>query len=110
MKCFPKRFVGVTIGKTIHLRAAAPVTPGLLAEEYRHCMQYAQYGWLGFLWRYLGQLIRHGYAGNLLEVDARNWAGRYQLAFKQTAALGTPWCQAVLNSSTGEVLDVLGPV
>jgi hypothetical protein len=45
--------------------------PRTIIHEREHVAQIAQYGWFGFTWRYLWQLVRYGYRNNPFEVSAR---------------------------------------
>ncbi len=64
-------FAGVTLGRTIYLRAGAPRRAALLAHEAAHAVQFARYGWLGMTARYGALWLRHGYAAHPLEEEAR---------------------------------------
>jgi hypothetical protein len=45
--------------------------PKWVRHELKHVEQYQRFGMVGFLVRYLAYSIRHGYANNPLEVEAR---------------------------------------
>ncbi|WP_143304536.1 eCIS core domain-containing protein [Chitinophaga vietnamensis] len=67
--------VAMVLGRTIHLYGAS--REEFLADEHWvrhevcHVKQYRQYGYGGFLWRYLLATARQGYYHNHLEVAAR---------------------------------------
>jgi len=65
------------------VRRGVRLTPGLLAHELAHVLQWRSFGVLGFVIRYARHLTRHGYEHNPLEIVARlaeqddfylNWA------------------------------------
>lgn len=73
---------GITLGHTIYL-APDPlgVTPGLLAHEYCHVLQW-QAGFWDFATQYVWGLIRHGYGlSHPLERNAHDYAVAYQQDF-----------------------------
>ena len=84
----PARFVAVTRGNRIYLRAGACRTDtveglALLAHELAHVGQYRRGAtWLTFLLSYL----RHGYRKSPLEIEAREAAARLRRALTGSAA------------------------
>ena len=65
----PKRFVAMTLGRTIHVRGThLPVW--VMRHELAHVRQWERYGKVGFLARYLWQCARYGYANAPLELEA----------------------------------------
>lgn len=82
------RLVGhdcVTIRHTIYCRHRF-ITAHTLAHETRHVEQWARYGVLGFLLRYLWQQVRHGYRGNRLEREAEEYAALHWQEFEDRYA------------------------
>lgn len=74
---------GITLGHTIYL-APDPlgVTPGLLAHEFAHVLQWRMRGGWVFVGQYLRGLIRHGYGlSHPLERNAHDYAVAYQQDF-----------------------------
>jgi hypothetical protein len=65
---------GITLWRTIWLADAARLDPELLLHELRHVHQFE--GDRAFPLRYLWRSLRHGYAGNPYEADARAYAAR----------------------------------
>lgn len=54
--------LGLCIGSRIWVAPSFGAVSGpLLAHEFCHVLQWRAYGVWGFLWRYLGGLITHGY-------------------------------------------------
>jgi hypothetical protein len=69
MRLVPKRFIAMTLGRTIHVRGThLPVW--VLRHELAHVRQWERYGRVGFLARYLWQCARYGYANAPLELEA----------------------------------------
>lgn len=66
----PRRFVAMTLRRTIHVRGPH-LRPWLMRHELKHVEQFARYGTLGFLVRYLFQCARYGYRNAPLELEAR---------------------------------------
>lgn len=68
--------VAMVLGKTIHLHNSSKDNfmqdKKWLNHELCHIRQFKQYGFVGFLVRYLAESIRHGYYNNRFEVEARN--------------------------------------
>ena len=70
------RVDGLALGHAVFIERDAQ-SLRLLAHECRHVQQCEAAGGLGrFLWQYLRQMARHGYAAAPLEVDAREAALR----------------------------------
>ncbi len=63
---------GFTLGRTIWLAPKAPLAPELLLHELRHVHQFASDR--AFPLRYVWRSLRHGYARNPYEADARQFA------------------------------------
>jgi hypothetical protein len=63
---------GITLGRTIWLAPNAPLAPELLLHELRHVHQFAFDR--AFPLRYVWRSLRHGYAQNPYEADARQFA------------------------------------
>jgi hypothetical protein len=63
---------GITLGRTIWLAPKAPLSPELLLHELRHVHQFASDR--TFPLRYIWRSLRHGYAQNPYETDARQFA------------------------------------
>jgi len=63
---------GITLGRTIWLAPHAPLSPELLLHELRHVHQFASDR--TFPLRYVWGSLRHGYAQNPYETDARQFA------------------------------------
>lgn len=71
MRVVPRRFVALTWRRTVHVRG--PHLPAsLMRHELVHVAQFARYGTLGFLVRYLSQCVRYGYRHAPLEREARS--------------------------------------
>jgi hypothetical protein len=64
----------ITLWRTIWLADRAPLAPELLLHELRHVHQFE--GDRAFPLRYLWRSVRHGYADNPYESDARAYAAR----------------------------------
>ncbi len=60
----------VTLGRTIVVHPDVPVTPRLLKHELTHVRQWQAHPF-GFPVRYVLEFVRHGYAANPFEVEAR---------------------------------------
>jgi len=63
---------GITLGRTIWLAPRARLAPELLLHELRHVHQFASDR--AFPLRYVWRSLRHGYAQNPYETDARQFA------------------------------------
>jgi hypothetical protein len=63
---------GFTLGRTIWLAPRVPFAPELLLHELRHVHQFASDR--AFPLRYVWRSLRHGYAQNPYETDARQFA------------------------------------
>ena len=63
---------GITLGSTIWLAPNASLSPELLLHELRHVHQFASDR--AFPLRYVWRSLRHGYAQNPYEADARQFA------------------------------------
>ena len=74
---------GVTLWRTIWIAANAPLDPELLLHELRHVHQFEADPL--FPLRYLWRSVRHGYANNPYEADARAFAARRLAAAHPTA-------------------------
>jgi hypothetical protein len=73
--CLGRRSVAaITLWRTIWLAGDAPLAPELLLHELRHVHQFE--GDRAFPLRYLWRSVRHGYADNPYESDARAYAAR----------------------------------
>lgn len=68
----PNWAAGQTWGRFILLNRqhAEHVNAGLIAHELVHVMQWRQHGILGFAWKYLTGLIKHGYKAHPFELEA----------------------------------------
>jgi hypothetical protein len=68
--------VAIVFGRTIHLYNASREdllnNREWLCHELTHIQQYQQYGFTGFITRYLFEWIKNGYYKNRFEVEARN--------------------------------------
>jgi len=68
--------VAIVIGRTIHLFNTSKEEflsdEKWVKHELCHIRQFRQYGFTGFIARYLFESIRHGYYNNKFEVEARN--------------------------------------
>ena len=69
-KLLPKRFVAITIWRTIHIRGFT-ASPALLSHEKQHVIQWEENGFFKFAVLYLWYSIRYGYYNNPFEVEAR---------------------------------------
>lgn len=71
--------VAMVLGKTIHLhnttRASFLQDEKWVKHELCHIRQFKQYGYFGFIVRYLLESIRKGYYQNRFEVEARKAEG-----------------------------------
>ena len=65
---------GITLWRTIWLANGTPLAPELLLHELRHVHQFQ--GDRAFPLRYVWRSLRHGYADNPYESDARAYAAR----------------------------------
>jgi hypothetical protein len=65
---------GITLWRTIWLAEEGPLRAELLLHELRHVHQFQ--GDRAFPLRYLWETLRHGYAMNAYEADARAYASR----------------------------------
>ncbi|NSL88934.1 DUF4157 domain-containing protein [Chitinophaga sp. Mgbs1] len=67
--------IAMVLGRTIHLYGASRLeflsNIAWLRHEACHLLQYRQYGYAGFMCRYLWESARRGYYNNRLEVAAR---------------------------------------
>lgn len=71
MRFVPQRFIAMTLRNTIHVRHPYYLPPHILRHELVHVNQWAWYGVVGFLVRYLWQCARYGYRSAPLEIEAR---------------------------------------
>jgi hypothetical protein len=65
---------GITLWSTIWLAPGAALEPELLLHEVRHVQQFQDDP--AFPLRYVWRTVRHGYANNPYEADARAYAAR----------------------------------
>ena len=67
--------VAMVLGKTIHLHNCTKEDfmrdKKWLSHELCHVRQFEQYGFVGFIVRYLAESVRRGYYNNRFEVEAR---------------------------------------
>jgi hypothetical protein len=67
--------VAMVLGKTIHLYNTSKEEflqdEKWLRHELCHVRQFQQYGYVGFIAKYLWESIRRGYYNNRFEVEAR---------------------------------------
>lgn len=72
--------VAMVLGKTIHLHNSSKEeflqNKQWLKHELCHVRQFKQYGFTGFIVRYLIESIRHGYHNNRFEIEAREAENR----------------------------------
>ncbi|MBL7728600.1 MAG: DUF4157 domain-containing protein [Dinghuibacter sp.] len=65
----------IVFGNDIHLHQITfnefVADKSLACHECTHVLQYRQYGYFGFLRRYLWESIKHGYYNNRFEKEAR---------------------------------------
>jgi hypothetical protein len=73
---------GITLGRTVWLAPMAPLAPELLLHELRHVHQFASDR--AFPLRYVWRSVRHGYARNPYETDARQFAASRVAGFPPT--------------------------
>jgi hypothetical protein len=72
------RFVGLTLGHHIYLRARLDDSPAmrrLLAHELAHVRQFASLGFAGMARAYGALWLAYGYSGHPMEVEARSAEG-----------------------------------
>ena len=67
----PPQADAMTVGRTVYVRPGHEASDSLLAHELVHVRQWQQYGWFGFLRRYLG-----AYLANLVRL--RNHMAAYR--------------------------------
>ena len=65
---------GITFGKYVFLTEEASKDPKFVKHEECHVLQYRQYGFIGFLVRYIYYFFKYGYINNPFEVEARKYA------------------------------------
>ena len=67
--------VAIVIGKTIHLHHASRLeflqNKRWVLHELKHVDQFRQHGFLSYVFLYLWESIRNGYANNKYEIEAR---------------------------------------
>lgn len=67
--------VAIVFGRTIHLwnssKEAFLKNERWMKHELCHVRQYKQYGYIGFIVKYLWESTRNGYYNNKFEVEAR---------------------------------------
>ena len=72
--------VAMVLGKTIHLHNSSKEdflkNKKWVRHELCHVQQFQQYGFIGFIVRYLIESVRHGYYNNRFEVEAREAENR----------------------------------
>jgi hypothetical protein len=73
---------GITLGRTVWLAPMVPLAPELLLHELRHVHQFASDR--AFPLRYVWRSLRHGYARNPYETDARQFAASRVAGFPPT--------------------------
>jgi hypothetical protein len=86
------RFVATTRKGRILLRGSAEAflrDPALVLEEYYHVLRQWQTGELT-RWRYVLQALRHGYARNRFEVEAKRFARECAGAYCAPVELSAP--------------------
>ena len=75
--------VAIVFGNTIHLHNATReeflCDEAWVCHELRHVQQYKQFGFAGFLVRYLVEWMKKGYYNNKFEVEARQSEGDVRL-------------------------------
>lgn len=75
--------VAIVFGSTIHLhntdKAEFLNNREWLCHELKHVEQYQQYGFTGFIARYLLEWVKKGYYNNRFEMEARNNEGNTNL-------------------------------
>lgn len=87
----PKQADALTVGRTIYVRPGHEASDALLAHELVHVRQWRQYGWFGFLRRYLAAYLANlvrlrdhmaAYRAIPLEAEARaaaaTWRDRHR--------------------------------
>ena len=70
----------VTLRRTIYVRGRR-LTAYLHAHEHRHVQQWASLGMWRFLFAYLRDLLRYGYANHPLEKDAHAYGVAHEADF-----------------------------
>jgi len=85
----PPQADAMTVGRTIYVRPGHEHSDSLMAHELVHVRQWQEYGWFGFLRRYLGAYLRNlmklrnhmaAYRAIPLEVEARAEASAWKAA------------------------------
>lgn len=77
---------GMTIGKHIFIAGGQKtVSAYLLAHEFGHVVQWSRLGPLGFLSKYLGELIRKGYTAHSMEEEAHACGLAHQFGMAKIA-------------------------
>lgn len=66
-------FKAFTVGKYVIVKGATLSARGVI-HELRHALQWKEYGFFPFLYHYLREHFKHGYACNRFEEDARRSA------------------------------------
>ncbi|TGE20389.1 hypothetical protein E5K00_20535 [Hymenobacter aquaticus] len=86
--------VAMVLGHSIHLSGATREQflsdPYWVAHEMEHVRQFEQYGYFGFLWRYLVGWARHGYYNIPFEVAAREAGERDAVLYARGQPLPGP--------------------
>jgi len=84
----PPQADAMTLGRTVLVRPGHEASDALLAHELVHVRQWRQYGWFGFLRRYLGAYIANlvrlrdhmaAYRAIPLEAEARQATARWKV-------------------------------
>ncbi|KKK90666.1 hypothetical protein LCGC14_2720720 [marine sediment metagenome] len=77
----PRKFIAITLGKHVCIKRKPEEflsdrqRERLLKHEAKHVEQYQQYGFFGFLIRYIKYHRQDGYLHNPFEVEARKAEG-----------------------------------
>lgn len=73
----------IVFGNTIHLHKWTVkeflADKSIVCHEITHVLQYKQYGYFGFLRRYIWETVKHGYYNNRFEQEARAAEKNYAL-------------------------------
>lgn len=90
MKCYelPKWIMfagyGLTIGQQIFIRKGMSEDDRayVIAHEYRHTLQFKEFGFFTFILLYFKELIKVGYFNNKFEVEARAYGVKNAYKYK----------------------------
>ena len=83
----PRQADAMTVGRTVYVRPGHEQSQALMAHELVHVRQWQQYGWFGFLRRYLWAYARNlvalrdhmdAYRAIPFEAEAREEAARWK--------------------------------